>query len=337
MYRPRTPMARYESYQSNAAEAPLMRKWVLRALIVSLFLHAALFVTFNFKKLENFGATDAPVLAPMPVNMKRAVIPMLDEKDARLELPKAANVAKLEVPIDKPEVTEFRVAPQSTDLTKLIGVEKPATMKGWDALEKAEQASRKQMEGELTAIAGSLIKESPKSPRQPLLRVHAGKPGEGGGAGLESIPGLPSVSDLLGEPGSLKSGARGGIPGGALFQHGSAELREAAVTQLQNLGELIKRNPNATFVIEGHTDSTGSPETNQALSEERADAVRTWLVEKMGIVRERVGTVGMGSSKMIVDPHAFDATNQAEIDAEIARQQPNRRVEIVIKTNRKER
>ncbi|MCE9612005.1 MAG: OmpA family protein [Chthoniobacter sp.] len=333
----RTPMARYESYQSNAAEAPLMRKWVVRALVASLFLHAALFVTFNFKKLENFGATDAPVLAPMPVNMKRAVIPILDEKDTRLELPKANNLAKLEVPVEKPVLEEIRMAPQAPDLTKLIGVEKPATMKGWDALEKAEQASRKQMDGELNAIAGALIKESPKSARQPLLRVNGNKPGEGGGSGLETIPGLPSVSDLLGEPGSLKSGVRGGIPGGALFEHGSAELRDAAVTQLQKLGELIKRNPNATFVIEGHTDSTGKPETNQALSEERADAVRTWLVEKMGIARERIGTVGMGSSKMIVDPHAYDPTNQTEIDAEIARQQPNRRVEIVIKTNRKER
>ena len=55
----------------------------------------------------------------------------------------------------------------------------------------------------------------------------------------------------------------------------------------------------------------------------------------MAIAPERIGTVGMGSSKLIVQPQAFDMTKQAEIDAEIARQQPNRRVEIVIKTNRK--
>lgn len=334
----RIPMARYETYQSNAAEAPLMRKWVFRALMLSLVLHAALFVTFNFKKLEKFGATDTPVLAPMPVNMKRAVIPMMDEKDARLELPKASNLAKIELPSDKPEVTEVRVAPQiSPDLTKPLGAEKPAAMKGWEALAKVEQASRGQMERELNAVAGALIKESPRSPRQPLLRVAGGKPGEGGGVGGDSIPGLPSVSDLLGETGSLKSGARGGIPGGALYEHGSSELKEDAVAMLQKLGELIKRNPTATFVIEGHTDSTGSPETNQELSEERAKSVKSWLVEKMGISEKRIETLGMGSSKMLVSPKAIDPKEPGAFDAEVARQQPNRRVEIVIKTNRKER
>lgn len=333
---PRTTMARYETYQSNAAEAPLMRKWVVRALIVSLFLHAALFVTFNLKKLENFGATDAPVLAPMPVNMKRPVIPMMDEKEARLDLPKKPNVAKIDLPSEKPELQEIHVAPQLTDLTKTLGVEKPSAMKGWDALAKAEQASRGQLDRELNAIGGSLIKESVRSPRQPLLKVAGGKPGEGGGGlGAEGIPGLKSVSDLLGDAGGLKAGARGGIPGGALYEHGSAELREAAVTQLQKLGELIKLNPNATFVIEGHTDSTGTPEANQELSEERAKSVKKWLVENMSIPAERIETIGMGSSKMIVSPRAVDANEEGAFDAEVARQQPNRRVEIVIKTNRK--
>lgn len=333
---PRTTMARYETYQSNAAEAPLMRKWVVRALIVSLFLHAALFVTFNLKKLENFGATDAPVLAPMPVNMKRPVIPMMDEKDARLELPKKPNVAKIDLPAEKPELIEVVMAPQMTDLTKTLGVEKPSAMKGWEALTKAEQASRGQLDRELNAIGGSLIKDAPRSPRQPLIKVAGGKPGEGGGdLGAEGIPGLKSMSDLLGETGGLKAGARGGIPGGALYEHGSAELREAAVTQLQKLGELIKLNPNATFLIEGHTDSTGTPEANQELSEERAQSVKKWLVEKMNIPAERIETIGMGSSKMIVSPKAYDASEAGAFDAEVARQQPNRRVEIVIKMNRK--
>ena len=154
-------------------------------------------------------------------------------------------------------------------------------------------------------------------------------------AGWGGIPGLKSMSDLLGETGGLKAGVRGGIPGGALFQHGSAELRETAVAQLQNLGELIKLNPNATFVIEGHTDSTGTPEANQELSEERAKSVKNWLVEKMSIPAARIETIGMGSSKMIVSPRAMDANEEGAFDAEVARQQPNRRVEIVITTNRK--
>ena len=329
-------MARYETYQSNAAEAPLMRKWILRALLISLGLHAALFVTFKLKKLENFGSAEVVVSAPIPINMKRAVIPKMEDKDTRLELPKAVPAAKLQVPIDKPEVQEVRVAPQLQDLEKPLQGEKPKVdMTGWEAMNKAAEKSRGDLERDLNSLAGALIKDSVRAKHQPVLNLPGHKPGDGGAGSAEGIPGLKSVSDLLGEPGSLKSGTRGGIPGGALYEHGSAELRESGVAQLQKLGELIRRNPNATFVIEGHTDSTGTPETNQTLSEERAESVKKWLVDNMGIAPERIGTVGLGSSKMIVPPQAFDMKVPGSFEAEVAREQPNRRVEIVIKTNRK--
>jgi flagellar motor protein MotB len=323
---PRTSMARYETYQSNAAEAPIMRKWIVRALILSLVLHAALFITFNLKKLENFGATDAPVLAPVPINMKRTVIPMIDDKPERVDLSKVPNVAKIQLPSEKPEVTEVRVAPQMSELTKPLPTEKPKVdTTGWDALAKAEQASRGQMDKELNSLAGSLIKESVRSPRQPMIKLPGGdKPGDSGAGTAEGIPGLQSIGDLLDKAGGIKAGDRGGIPGGALYEHDSADLKPAAITALQKLGELIKRNPSATFVIEGHTDATGSDEYNLDLSKRRAESVKDWLVQNMKIAPERIETVGFGSKKLIVSG-----------DKSIEEQQPNRRVEIVIKTNRK--
>lgn len=334
---PRTSMARYETYQSNAAEAPLMRKWMLWGLFISLGLHAALFVTFRLKKLENFGSVEVPVSAPIPINMKRPVIPKMEDKETRIELSDAKpKMAALQVPIDKPEVQDVILAPQFPDFAKPLQGDKPkADLAGLDALVKAEQKSRGDMDRELNSLAGALIKDSVRAPRQPLLSVVGGKVGGGGVGTAEGIPGLKSMSDLLGETGTLKSGARGGIPGGALYEHGSAELKDAARTQLQKLGELIKRNASATFVIEGHTDSTGTPERNQQLSEERAESVKAWLVENMSIDPERIQTVGLGSAKMIVPPSAYNDTVQGEIDAEIIRQQLNRRVEIVIRMNRR--
>ena len=326
-------MARYESFQSNAAEAPLMRKWALRALILSLFLHAALFITFNFKKLDGLATTELPLPVAIPVSMKRPVIPMIEEKPRDLEPLKKQKIAEIQFQSEKPEVTEMRVAPQLTDLSKPLGIEKPkADLIGGEVLARAENASRGQIERELNALAGSLLKESVRTPHQPAITLPRSKPGDGG---TEGIPGLSTISELLGHTGSLKSGARGGIPGGALYEHGSAELRDEAVLQLLKLGELIRRNPGATFVIEGHTDSTGTPEINQVLSEERAQKVKDWLVANMGIPAERIETIGMGSSKMIVSPHAFDVKDPTAFSAEVARQQPNRRVEIVIKTTRK--
>jgi len=87
---------------------------------------------------------------------------------------------------------------------------------------------------------------------------------------------------------------------------------------------LIRRNPKASFRIEGHTDATGTPEYNLELSKRRAEAVKAWLVQALHIDASRIETVGFGSSKLIVPA-----------DRSIDEQQPNRRVEIVIKTNRK--
>ena len=111
--------------------------------------------------------------------------------------------------------------------------------------------------------------------------------------------------------------------GGALFQYDKADLLQQAIDDLQKLGELIQRNPRANFIIEGHTDSFGDPTYNEQLSQRRADAVKTWLVANMGIATERIQTKGYGRSKLIVSA-----------DHSIEEQAPNRRVEIVIKTNR---
>ena len=73
------------------------------------------------------------------------------------------------------------------------------------------------------------------------------------------------------------------MPDDQLFAYDSADLQPSAMSQLQKLGTLIKRNPNATFSVEGYTDSFGPPEYNLDLSQRRADSVKQYLVEAMGI------------------------------------------------------
>jgi len=91
---------------------------------------------------------------------------------------------------------------------------------------------------------------------------------------------------------------------------------------MQKLGELIQRNPRAVFRIEGHTDAIGSREYNLVLSQRRADAMKEWLVASLRLDPARIETVGFGPDKLKVPA-----------DRSIEEQQPNRRVEIVIKTN----
>jgi len=324
-------MSRYDIYQSNAAEVPIMRKWVIRALIISLLMHFGLFVFFQVKKLDNFRMpTTNERLAPPLRVFKQVKIPDMpkDEEETRLKLPeKVPNIAQLTVPEDKPQVEEVRLAPQVPEMPKPLVSEKPKVeATGSDLFAKVEAQSRGAMEKELNSISGSLLKDGPRSPRQPAIQLPKRKPGDLGAGTGEGIPGTISIDRALEMAGPLPAGNKPiGMPGGALYEYDSAELKPDAIEQLQK----------ATFSIEGHTDSLGDFAYNQSLSERRAEAVRAWLIVNMRIAPERIQTKGFGSTRPIVEPRPVDRANPVALDSEIARQAPNRRVEIVIKTNRK--
>lgn len=105
--------------------------------------------------------------------------------------------------------------------------------------------------------------------------------------------------------------------GDVLFATGSAELTAGALNRLNQLSDVLRQNPNATIEIEGHTDSTGSSDTNIRLSEQRAQAVQRELL-RAGVDPTRVVTRGLGASQ----PVASNATVEGR--------QQNRRVEVVI-------
>ena len=102
------------------------------------------------------------------------------------------------------------------------------------------------------------------------------------------------------------------------------------MAQLQKLGTLIKRNPRASFSIEGYTDSFGSYEYNLDLSQRRADSVKDYLVNMMGINPAQIQARGFGATKFLVPPRPTMDPSQDQ--AEIQRQQPNRRVVVVVRT-----
>ncbi|MEY4926462.1 MAG: hypothetical protein RI894_898 [Bacteroidota bacterium] len=101
------------------------------------------------------------------------------------------------------------------------------------------------------------------------------------------------------------------------FNSKEAIIRTDSYLELNNLAKLIKDN-NWQIEILGHTDNVGSAETNKKLSEARAIAVKTYLVEK-GCTAAAIKTIGFGASKPIAD-------NKEEFG-----RAKNRRVEIKIK------
>ena len=101
-----------------------------------------------------------------------------------------------------------------------------------------------------------------------------------------------------------------------LFDTNRARLKPGGVREVQKLADVLDKHPQRTVAIEGFTDSTGSDERNQELSEQRANAARDALLG-MGISANRITTRGYGKSL----PVASNATQ--------AGRQLNRRVEIL--------
>lgn len=322
-------MASYESYQSNAADIPRMRKWLVIALVFSLLIHAALLVFFNFKRLENFGYSETQRLAPPMHILRNFTLPNMDQ-DAKLVLPEKKELPK---PIAIPETTpsvpdELVIKPSAAELAAPIVQEKPKVdLTGFDALEKNQPGSLASLEKQLSGLAGGLVDKTVRSPNQPKIILPSGsKAGDGGTGSSGGIPGRQSLDDALGKVGGPISNKAIAMRGGALFEWGKAELLPNAIQDLQKLGVLISRNPRATFIISGHTDHTGTRETNLILSQQRADSVRDWLVANFGIDPARITTIGKA------DDEAFPDLGS---DKSIDEQAPNRRVEIVIQTHRR--
>jgi len=101
------------------------------------------------------------------------------------------------------------------------------------------------------------------------------------------------------------------------FDVNSSTLLPAAYDELERVSKVLKQYPETNIQISGHTDSTGSDDYNQKLSEKRAEAVKNALVG-MGVNPSRITSIGYGKSKPI-------ANNNTE-----AGRQQNRRVEIRI-------
>jgi outer membrane protein OmpA-like peptidoglycan-associated protein len=102
-----------------------------------------------------------------------------------------------------------------------------------------------------------------------------------------------------------------------LFDTGQYTLRPGAREKLAKVSGIILAHPGLKIEVEGHTDSVGGDEYNMKLSENRAEAVRSYLVEQ-GVSGDSVTAKGFGKTSPVAD------------NATAAGRQMNRRVEMVV-------
>lgn len=106
-----------------------------------------------------------------------------------------------------------------------------------------------------------------------------------------------------------------------LFDTDKAEIKPTFFGDLDVIGKVMKRHPNATAVIEGHADRrlTSKADYNMRLSQRRADAVMDYLLRRHKIDTRRLKAVGYGFSRPKVEPDLENGTPE------------NRRVEVYIR------
>lgn len=95
-----------------------------------------------------------------------------------------------------------------------------------------------------------------------------------------------------------------------LFASGSAVIPPASQVAAQELADFMKVHPETKVTIEGHTDNTGNAARNKALSQARADAVKNYMVQKLGIAPERLTAVGYGADKPVEDNGTAEGRNK---------------------------
>jgi len=299
--------ARFED-QPTPAKRDALARWILPALAVSILLHLLLWNWSRHVPIEPMSDAFYDKIVPRSFNIERADI------DPRLLEPEPEE--------KKPDPVDFKLPEEKISLDRQNA--KAPDQKNAPPLDQAIVNEKPQLpdlpksdattpSSNLVPVDDALVKEltrdmpvvSETTSSEPILALRASEavPGQtGGGAGFSNL------DELLAQTGPLTpETAPIMLPGDLLFEYDD------------KLGQLLKRNPKARFVIEGHSDSFGTDEYNTTLSRLRADSVRIWLIDRVGIPPESITTVGLGKSRLI-----------APETGSIEEQKINRRVEIVI-------
>lgn len=85
------------------------------------------------------------------------------------------------------------------------------------------------------------------------------------------------------------------------FEVNNSEIQREELERLLAVGVFMKKYPDTTAVIEGHTDNVGSAASNKRLSQQRADSVVRYLINNQQIPAARLSAVGYGDARPVAD------------------------------------
>lgn len=325
--------------------------WILLAILISVIVHIILYLILSGIRRSNDGPLSGEVVwrnqkEQLTIDQDK-LNELLSEpfipEDKPVEPEKLSNLDMVDKSLDEFDLMEqmkeetIRMSP--IDTPQIFSPEAPkAPAQALDMAANAmEIPAAEMLSRDLAEMRNNLIDSSALvSEAQPVMELKNDDLDSGvdtdeffrdaaakafGSDADEFVKGYATLDGLIGRTGGLPSGEEKiALPTDILFGFNEFELKEEARLSMMKLAYIVQTNPDAQFIIEGHTDAIGGDEFNRDLSLKRAKAVRSWLTEKLRIDDSNIQVVGLGKSRPIVS-----TTGTQEEQA------LNRRVEIVVK------
>lgn len=326
--------------------------WILLAVLISVAIHVFLYVALgemewmrgNGKSEEIFWQNKRRDLT-IDKEKLDALLPKPEAEEPEIAKPeKLSDLPMIDKSLDEFDIMEalkdepIRMAPIETP--QIFSAERPKAPK--QALEATAEtidvSASEVLNRDLREMREKLLESSVVSNDQPVMQLNqddlsstvdtddffrkaAAKAfGDNAGAFME---GYNTLDGIIGRTGGLPSGKEKiMMPTDILFDYNQFELREQARLSMMKLAFIVQTNPDAQFVIEGHTDTLGTDEYNYNLSLQRAAAVREWLVGRLQIGVDNIKILGFGETRPLPNINPEGTAEEQTL---------NRRVEIVIR------
>jgi len=314
-------------------------KWVAVALLVAIILHAFVFVMLSRIDIELSEFVDESGIQTEVIRVNRVdvsdarpeinrpepndlvesapVVPPADELDilenmAEMEIDISPDIETIQVPMSEP------AAVGELDAEMLDQMNAPIFEPSLPDMGKTDDFFPRSRDSQLAVDPG----EREAAEHDPDVYTDALRKGAGGNAENGLLKDFTSLDAMARMDGNSLLTSKALIGSDLLFDFNSSTLRQSARVSLMKVALLIDKHPNLICWVDGHTDLIGAEQPNLALSQRRAMAVKSWLVNTLDLDEARIAVRGFGKSKALVNGGGVEA------------QAPNRRVEIKMRKSR---
>ena len=323
-------------------------KWVAVALLVAIILHAFVFVMLSRIDIELSEFVDESGIQTEVIRVNRVdvsdarpeinrpepndlvesapVVPPADELDilenmAEMEMDISPDIETIQVPMSEP------AAAGELDAEMLDQMNAPIFEPSLPDMGKTDDFFPRSRDSQLAVDPG----EREAAEHDPDVYTDALRKGAGGNAENGLLKDFTSLDAMARMDGNSLLTSKALIGSDLLFDFNSSTLRQSARVSLMKVALLIDKHPNLICWVDGHTDLIGADQPNLILSQKRAMAVKSWLVDTLDLDEARIaGREDLARLSLLVS--AGDVQAQAlnrRVEIKMSKSRPSAEVKVV--------